>query len=190
MRHLLIAVGSIGLVVAVAAFLNNRSPRDTIGEFLKTKDLKIPERMTGYGASDLQRVTDELGSQRTADGRTLLEMYVRPVLLWNDIIFAIGLAIFAAALWLWVVSQFGLSGWARRLAIAAAVSAALYGIADVAEDLTLVRLFRRPDTIANDAWFACQLTRLKFVTITGSVAGVLVFLTLNWLTTEPTKSGN
>jgi hypothetical protein len=182
MHHLLLAISVVSLIAAVTAFGANRPPRDAINVSLANKSLKIPERLFSYDAGDIKQIAAELKSHVSDDRRSLLDLYIRPVLIWNDIVFAITLAIFSATLWLWVIMQFELAGLWRTLVIAAATSAMLYGIFDVAEDVTLVRLFRKSGTISEkEGWFACQLTRLKMVTIAGSITGVAVFETLSWL---------
>ena len=189
MHHLVLAISIVSLVVAVTAFGANRVPRDAINVSLANKRLKTPERLFSCGAGDIKQVAEELKSQQSGDRRSQLDLYVRPVLIWNDIIFAIALAIFSATLWIWVIVHFELVGLWRTLVIAAATSATLYGIFDVAEDITLVRLLRNSDTISqNEGGLACQLTRLKMVTIVGSITGAIVFQTLSWLAvTGPLK---
>jgi hypothetical protein len=183
--HLLLVISVIGLAVAVAAFLSNRAPRDSINKSLEREELTTPERGFSYSAGDLRRVAEHLKSQPSSDHRTLLDLYIRPVLIWNDIIFAAALSIFSAALWIWIMMHFELAGLPRMLVMAAAASAILYGIFDVAEDVTLVRLLGKSDTISeSEGWVACQLTRLKVVTIIGSVTGVIVFETLSLLTAK------
>jgi hypothetical protein len=184
-RHFILVVSVIGLAVAVAAFLNSRAFRDSINTSLASEQLTTPERRFSYGAGDLQRVAEHLKSQRSGDHRTLLDLYIHDVLISNDIIFAVALSIFSAALWIWIMLHFELAGWPRNLVIAAAVSAILYGIFDVAEDVTLARLLGKSDTISKDEGaIACQLTQLKMITLVGSVTGVAAFETLSYLTAQ------
>lgn len=191
MRYFVLIISVIGLAVAVAAFLNNRASRDSINESLASKELRTPERRFTYSAEDLQRVAEHLKTQPSSDRRTLLDLYVHPVLIWNDIIFAVALSMFSAALWIWIMVHFGLAGLPRNLIIAAAVSAILYGIFDVAEDVVLARLLGKSQTISKDeGLIACQLTRLKMVTLAGSVTGVVAFETLSWLTALKAKRGS
>jgi hypothetical protein len=189
-HHFILAISAIGLAVAVAAFLNNRAPRDSINESLASKGLTTPERGFSYNAKDLQQVAENLKSQPSGDHRTLLDLYIRPVLIWNDMIFAVALSIFSAALWIWIMVHFELAGLPRNLVIAATVSAILYGIFDVAEDVTLARLLGKSDTISKDeGLIACRLTQSKMITLVGSVTGIVVFETLSWLTTQQAKRG-
>jgi hypothetical protein len=186
--HLLLVIGVFGLAVAVAAFLSNRAPRDSINASLATKGLTTPERGLSYSAEDLRQVAEHLKSQPSDDRRTLLDLYIRPVLLGNDVTFAAALSIFSAALWIWIMMHFELAGLPRTLVIAAAASAILYGIFDVAEDVTLARLLGKSDTISeSEGRVACQLTRLKVATIIGSVTGAIVFETLSLLTAKQAK---
>lgn len=179
---LLAAVSAICLAAAVLAFMLNRKPRLAINEALASAQLRTPERMTSYDAVKLTEIVRALKSNPSHPEGTLLDLYIRPVLMWNDIIFAVTLASFAASLWIWVLLDLEPSGLIRRVVMALAASSTLYGLFDVAEDVMLIRILRKPDAISTgDGWVACQLTRLKLVTIVGSVIGAVVFQTLSWL---------
>jgi hypothetical protein len=189
-RHLILVVSVIGLAVAIAAFLNSRASRDSINESLASEELATPESRFSYSARDLRRVAAHLKARPSSGHRTLLDLYIRPLLIWNDITFAAALSIFSAALWIWIMVHFELAGLPRCLVIAATASAILYGIFDVAEDVILARLLEKSDTISKaEGLIACQLTRLKMITLVGSVTGVIVFETLSWLTTQQAKRG-
>jgi hypothetical protein len=189
-HHFILVVSVTGLAVAIAVFLNNRAFRDSINQSLGSEELTTPESRFSYSAGDLRRVVEHLKAQPSSDHRTLLDLYIRPVLIWNDITFAVALSIFSAALWIWIMVHFELAGLPRNLVIAAAASAILYGIFDAAEDIALARLLGKSDTISKDeGLIACQLTRLKMITLVGSAAGVVAFGTLSWLTTRQAKRG-
>jgi hypothetical protein len=184
-------ISIMSLAAAVAAFLKNVAPRGEInkalGESMVTPERRVTAR---YDSDYLKKVAKHLKSYLLNDQRTLLDRYIRPVLIWNDIIFAVALSIFSATLWIWIAVHFGLSGWPRHLLMALATSAILYGIFDVAEDIVLVRLLGKPDAISKrEGQIASLLTRLKFLTIFVSATGGIVFLTLSWLTTEKPKQG-
>jgi hypothetical protein len=190
-HHLILVISILSLIVAVNVFVRNVEPRGEINKSLG-ENMPTPERRVteGYNSDDLNQVAKHLRSHLRVDRRSLLELYIRPVLIWNDIIFAIALSAFSATLWLWIVVHFGLSGWPRNLLILLAASALLYGIFDVAEDVTLVRLLQKSDPISkSDGQIASLLTRLKFVTIVVSVTGGIVFQTLSWMTSEKPKHG-
>jgi hypothetical protein len=171
MRHLLLAISFIGLAVAIIAFIDNRALRHDIRAALGP-ELKTPEEQIiwGYDRPYLQLVAERLLHAKAAgqDG-TLLDRYSRPVLLWNDVTFAVALGISSASLWVWALMQFGPSGPLRYLMIVMAVSSLVYAICDTAEDFSLARTFRTPATISDgEAQVASVLTRLKFISIVGS----------------------
>ncbi|WP_342740319.1 hypothetical protein [Bradyrhizobium sp. B117] len=187
LRYVLPAISFIGLIVGGIAYVTNQPYRDDIDHALRG-DLKIPERMLpwGYNADQVRQVKERLRGKLVDDRQTLLDVYVSPVLYWNDIVFAVGIAVFSASLWLWVLLQFEPTGLARWLVIIFAASGVLYGIADVAEDVMLARLFRANRVSADEAHLASALTLAKVVTMSASVAGGLVFLVLNVLTPHKT----
>ncbi len=184
--YVLPAVSFIGLVVGGIAFLTNQPYRDEIDHALGK--LKIPERMLpwGYDAGQVREVKEKLGKEFAEDRRTLLDVYVSPVLYWNDIVFAVAMAVFAASLWLWALLQFEPAGLARWLVIIFCASAVVYGIADVAEDVILARLLSRNTFSDGEVRLASALTQIKVVSMSGSVAGGLAFLVLNVLTPHKT----
>lgn len=186
-RYALPAIGLIGLIVAGIAFVSNQPYRDEIDHALKP-DLKAPERMLpwGYNEDQVRQVKQRLHGDLVDDRRTRLDVYVSPVLYWNDIVFAVAMAVFSASLWLWVLLQFEPMGLARGLVIIFATSGVLYGIADIAEDVMLARLFRANRVSANEVRLASALTQAKMITMSASVAGGLVFLLLNVLTPHKT----
>ena len=186
-RYLLPAISFIGLVVGGIAYVTNQPYRDEIDHAL-TGNLKIPERMLpwGYDADQVRQVKERLRGELVDDRRTLLDVYVSPVLYWNDIVFAVTIAVFSASLWLWVLLQFEPTGIARWLVIIFAAGSVLYGIADVAEDVMLARLFTANRVSTGEVRLASMLTQIKMVSITASVAGVMVFVVLSVLTPHKT----
>ena len=137
MHHFLLVISVISLAIAVAAFMGNLKPRAAIN--LALAPMKTPERLKSYGAEDLTKVAEKLKSVREGANGTMLDLYIRPVLLWNDIIFAVALACFSATLWIWIIIHLELSGAWHHVTMVLAASAVLYGIFDVAEDAMLVR---------------------------------------------------
>lgn len=186
-RYLLPAIGFIGLIVAGIAFVTNQPDRDEIDHALKP-NLKAPERMLpwGYNADQVRQVKQRLQGELVDDRRTRLDVYVSPVLYWNDIVFAVAMAVFSASLWLWVLLQFEPTGLAHWLVVIFATASVLYGIVDVAEDVMLARLYRADRIFANEVRLASALTQAKMITMSASVAGGLVFLMLNVLTPHKT----
>jgi hypothetical protein len=180
-RYALPAISLVGLVIAAVAFVTNQPHRDRIDAILCPDS--TPERSPGgYKAEHVQRVIERLGNAPAVDQKTPLGLYVSPVLYWNDIVFAVALAVFSASLWLWVLLQFEPSGVMRGLVIAFMICAVLYGVTDVAEDMTLARLFTQQTVSTNEARVASALTQAKFGTIVLSVTGALAFLVLHTLT--------
>lgn len=179
MRHLMLAISLVGLVIGCLAFMRNDPYRDGINGALG--ELQIPERMLwGYTVDDLQKIVARLKSSPATDGQTQLDIYVRPVLYWNDIVFAIALAVFSASLWLWILEVAQPAGLLRYLIVFFMVSAVLYGVSDVAEDVLLARLFVQPKIAVGEAWMACQLTRIKIATNAASVTSGAVFMALKY----------
>ncbi|WP_265441466.1 hypothetical protein [Bradyrhizobium sp. SEMIA] len=187
LRYVLPAVSFIALIVGGIAYVTNQPYRDEIDHALKP-DLKAPERMLprGYNADQVRQVKQRLHGELVDDRRTLLDVYVSPVLYWNDIVFAVAIAVFSASLWLWVLLQFEPTGIARLLVIIFAASSVLYGIADVTEDVMLARLFTANRITTGEVRIASVLTQIKMVSITASVAGVMVFFVLSLLTPHKT----
>jgi hypothetical protein len=98
-----------------------------------------------------------------------------------DIAFAVSLAACTILFWLAVATVDRAPPWLGGLAIFAACMGALYGAADVAEDLKLIAMLRDPQKIIDSAQATAAnfLTRLKFATILVSVVGVLFFIVLS-----------
>lgn len=109
---------------------------------------------------------------------TILDRYIRPVLLWNDVAFAFAMAAFIALL------MFGLAPcvpwrWASQLVLAGGCMGILYGVVDLLEDVRLARLLKNPTAITEwDATVANFLTRTKIVTLGASVSGGIAFKAL------------
>lgn len=192
MHHWLVAISIVSLGIAVVVFSRNVGHRRIVSDTLSSASLKLPERMIeGYDARYLKQVATVLDARRVGGG-TALDLYRRPVLLWNDVIFAIALAVFSASLWIWVLIQFEPWPVVRYLIIFAAASAVLYGVFDTAEDIALERLLGQHQTITEgEATNASRLTWIKIVTNGGSVTGALVFLTLSASTkdSQPAAAG-
>ena len=188
----LTALAILSLAIATKAFLDNRPLREDIGSALSPERLKVPERMTSYDADILNRIALKLKSTPAGAHGTMLDLYVRPVLVWNDIIFAASLAAFSTSLWIWIAVQFKPAGLLFCLVALLAASSVLYGIFDISEDVALFKLLGKADQISQTkANAACWLTRLKLITILISVAGALVFEVLQWLpVSSSSKSAN
>lgn len=193
MHHWLVAISVVSLGIAVLVFSRNVEHRRIVSDTLSSASLKLPERMIeGYDAGYLKQVATVLDARRVGGG-TALDLYRRPVLLWNDVIFAIALAVFSSSLWIWILIQFQpwLESWAvaRYLIMAAAASAVLYAVFDTAEDIMVERLLGQHQTMTDGgAANASRLTWIKIVTNGGSVTGALVFLILSALTKDSQRA--
>src|SRR5262249_37417202 len=103
----------------------------------------------------------------------------------RDIAFAVALACFIVLAWSIVIVAWPadrLGGWPTRLAVVFAALGGVYGIADVAEDLKLRRIFRQARIAATlneaEVGAANALTRIKLVTISASIIGLVTFIVL------------
>lgn len=140
--------------------------------------LIAPERVLCYGPKYLQSFRASALEADTSFGDKALRRYIRPVLLWNDIAFAILMAMFAASFNIalsysiaWSVLQ-SILPWL-------AVAGLVYGAIDVAEDLVLVKILKTNSAIGKgEAVVARTLTSLKMLTLIASVSGGVLFFGL------------
>jgi hypothetical protein len=138
-----------------------------------------PERLLCYDANYLAVFAETASKQMTAFGDTALERYLRPTLLWNDVVFATLLGILTCLL-LAAVPSFCPGPWVGCAALLAMVMALTYTIVDIAEDWRLTQLLRPgliPD--ARAVRFTLYLTRIKMVSLALSVLGGVIFALLN-----------
>lgn len=175
---------AISLLIFVACFVANQKYRSAIDSSLASVDrvppFKVPERLRSYDADYLNAFKAAAMTQGTRFGRTVLELYIKPTLLWIDVCFAISMASFVALFWSGVHAWFPQSrliGDVSEFCLAMAIA---YGIADVAEDVWLARLLSQAGPVSKGgAAVACRLTQLKFVTISLSVVGGFLFVLLS-----------
>jgi hypothetical protein len=165
-----VAVGA----VAAAVFLMNVAHRDTLGDALTA-----PERLWSYDAGILDKFIADARVIDTRFGDNALAHYVRPTLLWNDLAFAVALAVFIALAALGVAPLLPWQPWVARVMLFMALMGVLYGIADVAEDWKLATILDKgPSVDPVDAATANLLTRIKIATNILSGIGVVMFLLL------------
>jgi uncharacterized membrane protein YbhN (UPF0104 family) len=158
--------------------------------------LAEPERMATYDQEYLIKFIENARAEEIAPGRTVLDYYARTILAW-DMWFAVAFAAFIVTADLLAAHALGSRPWAARAFLIFACMGALYGVADLAEDFMLRKIFRQAEEIkvqqkgrlatavetddaaapadAAQTDAANALTRLKMVTITASVIGVAVF---------------
>jgi hypothetical protein len=108
--------------------------------------LAVPERRWTYGRDYMRAFIDAIAERPVPGkpGESWLSVYAGPILGW-DMAFAVSLACFVVLAWLAlaaVAPAACLGGWLPRLCLLLAAMGALYGLADVAEDLKLRRIFR------------------------------------------------
>lgn len=211
---LLAVACGVFFVVSLALFLVTAVQRNRLDDAMAraatvrsqaSAALDPPERRWTYDQNYLIAFIEDARSQEIADGRSALDIYAGPILAW-DIWFAVAFAIFIASAGLLAADWLVAWPWTARACLILACMGVLYGVADVAEDLTLRKIFRhaeeldakrrehRPrqaateeaaakeaalmDAVTADAAqtdAANALTRLKMVTITASLIGMLVF---------------
>jgi hypothetical protein len=159
-------------IATVAFYCANRKSRAAVDQ--ATLPLKAPETRWKYSATDLIDFRLSASTYQAGLGRTALDTY-RSRVLWLDIAFAISLALFGMTCWVLIAQRLTLPVvfW---VALVCGLSAFLYGVFDVAEDVHLRKLLRPDRTISDaDAAKSVFLTRLKFATICVSVFCVLLF---------------
>jgi hypothetical protein len=91
------------LMAAAACFVTNQKYRGEIDRALAAASggeaLKVPERkLPSYDARYLEEFIAVAAQQNTSFGRSALDVYMRPTLLWIDVGFAVFYAAFVAFL--------------------------------------------------------------------------------------------
>ena len=153
---------AICLIAAAACFKANQRYRSAIDTSLNSA-MNVPEQVWPlYDAAYLNMFISTARKQSTPLGMNAPALYVRPTLLWIDVSFAIFCAGFAALFWF---------GWLRLLRDYPAaelplqfllVMAVLYGLADVVEDLWLVRLFlKRAEVTKGETGTCLSVKRIE-----------------------------
>jgi hypothetical protein len=137
-----------------------------------------PERVWCYGPEYLGAFRDRASAAKTSFGDTALQRYLHPVLMWNDIAFAILTGLFAALADIGIALAVSKPSVQLIFFCLAAVGL-VYGIADVFEDLTLINILKVPSLVdANQAARANLLTRIKVLAMTASLSGGTLFIFL------------
>jgi hypothetical protein len=139
----------------------------------------VPERLWCYDQVYLAAFARIASGHQTSFGDTILARYTRPTLIWNDILFAAGLAAFTALMALGLAPHMPWL-WSSCLLGVFACMGIAYGIADVLEDGMLAKILGDPAHIdQSDATIANSLTRIKIVTLILSVIGAIAFKLMN-----------
>jgi len=162
--------------VAAGVFLASTAHRNPINAALEREKLTVPEAQFSYDETYLDKVIKVLSPKPPDGGKSLLERYARPTLIWNDIIFAVTLALFIALIAIGIAPYLGWKPWSGYLMLFFAAMGLIYGIADLAEDWKLKTILDSGAPVdADDATVANWLTRAKLVTVGLSVIGALIF---------------
>jgi hypothetical protein len=163
-------------VVASGVFLANTAHRNPVNAALASKGLAVPEAVWSYDKVYLDAVIKAMSPKPTEGGKSLLERYVRPTLIWNDVVFAVALALFTALVAVGIAPYLRWKPWSGYLMLFFAAMGLLYGIADLAEDWKLKTILDPAAPVnADDANVAKWLTRAKLVSITLSGIGAATF---------------
>lgn len=174
----LFTASALCLFVAAGSFRANQRHRGAITTAL-AGEMKVPEEMPFYGAAYLNKFISVAEQRPSILRKSVLDLYIRPTLLWIDIRFAIFCAAFVALFWLGLLSALPIFRCLECALQFSILMAVLYGFSDVAEDLWLARLFlRRTNVTKFEGAIACALTDMKFITICLSVLGGLLFIVL------------
>jgi hypothetical protein len=163
-------------------------PRSEVGMFTVCKrgdaedwsaySLVPPERALCYGPNYLAAFRNRASQARTSFGDTALQRYIRPVLMWNDIAFAVLTALFAVLVNI-AISQIVPYPSLQTALLWLAAAGLAYGIADVLEDATLVKLLQSPSPIStSEAAISRTLTLIKMLTLFVSLSGGILFASL------------
>jgi len=137
-----------------------------------------PERVWCYGPEYLGAFRDRASAARTSFGDTALQRYLQPVLMWNDIAFAILTGLFAAFADIGIALAVSKPS-IQLIFICLAAVGLVYGIADVLEDIALINILKIPSLVdANQAARANFLTRIKVLAMTASLSGGTLFIFL------------
>jgi hypothetical protein len=149
------------------------------GQTVDKSALVVPERSWCYDGHYLDQFRAIASAHKTEFGNTALQRYLRPTLVWNDVVFAVTLAIFTAMLAAGIAPHLPGQPWTGYVMLVMACSGLIYGIADVAEDWKLLTILEKGAPVDPvDATEANTLTRIKLVTIAVSIIGGAMFLLL------------
>jgi len=110
-----------------------------------TEPLDTPERLKTYDQTFLIAFIEDARSQ-TIDGRSALDYYARTILAW-DMWFAVAFAIFITSADLLVADWCAARPLVARAFLIFASMGVLYGVADLAEDFMLRKIFRHAEEL-------------------------------------------
>ena len=150
----LLVLCAISFVAAVALFLRTNGMRRGLDDVLGAAAAKeggasalvVPERCWTYERDYMRAFIDAIAEKSVPGkpGESWLSVYAGPILGW-DMAFAAAFACFVVLAWLAAAVALPadrLWGWAPRVCLFLAAMGAAYGVADIAEDVKLRRIFR------------------------------------------------
>jgi hypothetical protein len=170
---------SVSLFAAVAAWARNRGNLAKISRAIGTnRRLQIPEMLFGgYDAPYLNGFVAEARAAEVDGGEKALDLYRAPTLLYNDVCFAVALALFLFLVNIAIGHDATLPRFAVWISYVSLIMSVAYAIADIGEDLTLARIFDKTGPVTPDeARLASAFTRLKFLTLALAFVAPLVWL--------------
>jgi hypothetical protein len=178
-------VCAVSLICGAWCFKANQRYRGAVNSSLRN-ELDIPESRFWYDSDYLNKFIALAGTRSTPFGKTALQLYVAPCLLWLDVGFAVGCAPFAALFWVGFLllfpdnqTLFGIFMFFIWMAVA-------YGVVDVLEDLLLARLLTRGSEVGRrEGRLASAVTKIKMVTITLSLVGGVAFFVFGKIFPKP-----
>jgi hypothetical protein len=140
----------------------------------------LPEEVIKWvGVAEMTRFIDLASRATTASGVSALDLYRAPMLLWNDVWFAVSFACFLIFGNLTIAKVLPAEGFAQGWMLFGAAMGAVYGAADIGEDLMLARLFSAGLPVDRAmAFIASLLTRIKFLTLLLALPASLGFLAI------------
>ncbi len=166
LRLPLLGVAGGFFVLCLIFGMRNRTLRTSLNAVLGVNGPSVPEDLIGwYGVAEL--VDFARGARlATIGGNKALDVYRRPILLWNDTWFAVGLsgALIFLNFAIAPLMPLGIAG--SVLAVFCALMSLLYGLADIFEDLKLAQIFGSGrDVTKGDARLASIFTQTKFAAL-------------------------
>jgi hypothetical protein len=178
LTQVLFVVSALASLALLLVFLLRNLPlRRSLKNALGRNGPRPPEYVVGwYGVAELDAF---IAAARTEviGGRPALDVYRRPILIWNDIWFAVGLAGVLTFANLAIVPLMPLHLSGRCLAIICAVMGILYGASDILEDVQLERIFRSGAKVTVwDAFWASFWSQSKFAALFMAFPATIVLL--------------
>jgi hypothetical protein len=168
---------AVSLLVSVMLWLRNARNYRAIARAIGPNGPAIPETLIAkwYGAVELTQFIEAAERAMTDNEVLALKRYRTPTLLWNDIGFAASFAAFLIFGNLAIAPPMALwSAYGSGLAIFCAAMGAVYGAADIGEDLTLERIFAAGRPVDRKMAFgASLLTHIKFAALFLAFAAVV-----------------